>query len=68
MKKSKAARGLITYTIHYRDRRYTDSRDHTLKVDVRCDEVIEEQYAAAMVAARTGVPWQQVQIVKVTQP
>ena len=66
--KSKASRGIVTLTIRYRDRRNPPGRLQELKVDVRRGEHIDEDHAAAMVAARRGVPLTQVTIIKVTQP
>jgi hypothetical protein len=66
MKKSKAARGLVTNIIQYQDSRYPHQPLQTLTVDVRQGENIEDQQAAAMVAVRAGVPLAQVKIMKVT--
>ena len=63
--KSKAARGLVTRTIIYRDRRRPHSHDQQLNVDIRSDEVIDLDYAAAMVAVRTALPLTDVHIIKI---
>ncbi|MGH3925476.1 MAG: hypothetical protein ACRDTT_21905 [Pseudonocardiaceae bacterium] len=66
--KSKAARGLITRKIRYRDRRNPpDSRPQDLKVDIRRGDHIDNDQAAAMVAARMGVPLTQVKIIEVVE-
>lgn len=64
--RSKAARGLVTWTIVYRDRRRSHGRDQQLKVDVRRGEVIDLDYAAAMVAVRTALPLADVRVVRIT--
>lgn len=64
--RSKAARGLVTRTIVYRDRTRPRSRDQHLKVDLRHDEVIDLDYAAAMVAVRTALPLADVHVIKIT--
>jgi len=64
--KSKTAGGLVTRTIVYRDRSRPHSRDQHLKVDVRRDEVIDLDYAAAMVAVRTGLPLAYVRVIRIT--
>ncbi|MGQ0774815.1 MAG: hypothetical protein ACT4NY_10420 [Pseudonocardiales bacterium] len=64
--KSKQARGLETRRIVYGDRRHPHARHQEIKVDVRYGEVIEDDYAAAMVAVRTTTPLADVFIVKVT--
>ncbi|MGH3915208.1 MAG: hypothetical protein ACRDTC_17650, partial [Pseudonocardiaceae bacterium] len=51
--KSKASRGLETRRIVYGNRRRPHDKPQELKVDVHCGEVIDDDYAAAMVAART---------------
>lgn len=64
-RKSKEARGLETRLIVYGDRRRPHARPQELKVDVRRGEVIDDDYAAAMVAARTTLALTDVFIVKV---
>lgn len=66
--KSKADRGLETRTIVYGDRRRPHAQHQELKVDVRHGEVIDDDYAAAMVAARTTTPLADVRVIKVTGP
>lgn len=63
--KSKAARGLVTRTIVYRDRKRPQGRNQELKVDVRLEEIMEEDYAIAMVAVRTGLSLTHVHIVRI---
>ncbi|MGQ0778787.1 MAG: hypothetical protein ACT4NY_30970 [Pseudonocardiales bacterium] len=46
--------------------RYPHAEHQQLKVDVRCGEVIDDDYAAAMVAARTGLALADVVVLKVT--
>jgi len=64
--KSKEARGLETRCIVYGDRRRPHARHQELKVDVRRGEVIDDDYAAAMVAARTTLALADVKIIKIT--
>jgi len=64
--KSKEARGLETRRIVYGDRRRPHDKPQELKVDVRRGEVIDDDYAAAMVAARTTMPLADVRIIRVT--
>ncbi|MGQ0774367.1 MAG: hypothetical protein ACT4NY_08120 [Pseudonocardiales bacterium] len=64
--KSKEARGLETRRIVYGDRRRPYDKPLELKVDVRRGEVIDDDYAAAMVAARTTLPLADVRIVRIT--
>lgn len=64
--KSKQARGLETRTIVYGDRRWPHARRQELKVDVPRGEVIDEDYAAAMVAARTTTPLGDMFVVRIT--
>lgn len=66
--KSKANRGLVTRCIVYLDRKNSPDRPRELKVDVRRGEVIDEDYAAAMVAARTTTALADVKIVKIMEP
>lgn len=65
--KSKADRGLVTRLIVYKDRRNPRDRPRELKVDVSVREVIDTDYAAAMVAARTTTPLADVKIVKIAE-
>ncbi|MGQ0779101.1 MAG: hypothetical protein ACT4NY_32585 [Pseudonocardiales bacterium] len=64
--KSKQARGLETRRIVYGDRSRPHVQHQELKVDVRRGEVIDDDYAAALVAARTTTPLADVIIVKVS--
>ncbi|MGH3940759.1 MAG: hypothetical protein ACRDTG_19405 [Pseudonocardiaceae bacterium] len=64
-RKRKESRGLETRQIVYGDRRRPHARHQELKVDVRRGEVIDDDYAAAMVAARTTLPLTDVFIVQV---
>ena len=64
--KSKEARGLETRRIVYCDRRRPHDKPQELKVDVRRGDVIDDDYAAAMVAARTTMPLADVRIIRVT--
>jgi len=50
----------------YGDRRRPHIRHQELKVDVRRGEVIDDDYAAAMVAVRTTMPLADVRIVRIT--
>lgn len=63
--KSKARRGLVTRRIVYKDRKRPHDRPRELKVDVSRGEVIDDDYAAAMVAARTTTPLADVKIIKI---
>jgi len=65
--KSKKNRGLTTKVIVYRDRRYPDGRPRNLKVDVRQDDVLDNDHVSPMVAVRTGTPLPQVQILKIRE-
>lgn len=60
------SRGLETWTVVYGDRRRPHATHQQLKVDVRRGEVIDADYAAAVVAVRTTVPLAEVFVVKVT--
>ncbi|MGQ0774480.1 MAG: hypothetical protein ACT4NY_08700 [Pseudonocardiales bacterium] len=64
--KSKQARGLEARLIVYGDRRRPHARHQELKVDVRRGEVIDSDYAAAMVAVHTTLALVDVFIVKVS--
>ncbi|MGH3937805.1 MAG: hypothetical protein ACRDTG_04095 [Pseudonocardiaceae bacterium] len=65
-RKSKQVRGLETRRIVYGDRRCPHARHQEIKVDVRCGEVIDDDYAAAIVTTRTTMPLAEVFIVRVT--
>lgn len=64
--KSKESRGLETRRIVYGNRQRPHDKPQELKVDVRRGDVIDDDYAAAMVAARTTLPLADVRIVRVT--
>ncbi|MGH3931026.1 MAG: hypothetical protein ACRDTF_13740 [Pseudonocardiaceae bacterium] len=64
--KSKAARGLETRRIVYGNHRRPHGTPQELKVDVRRGEVIDDDYAAAMIAARTTLPLADVRVIKIT--
>lgn len=64
--KNKERRGLETRCIIYGDHRRPRDKPQELKVDVRRGEVIDDDYAAAMVAARTTVPLTDVRIIRIT--
>jgi hypothetical protein len=63
--KSKAQRGLVTRRILYRNRRRPHDRNQELTVDVRRGEVIDDDYAAAMVACRTSLALADVGIIRI---
>jgi len=63
--KSKAQRGLVTQRIVYADHRRPHDKPQELKVDVRCGEVIDVDYAAALVAVRTTLSLDEVRIVRI---
>lgn len=44
------------------------ARPQQIKVDVRCDEQIDTDYAAAIVAVRTGTPLADVIIIDIREP
>ncbi|MGH3937813.1 MAG: hypothetical protein ACRDTG_04135 [Pseudonocardiaceae bacterium] len=62
----KPAGGLETRCIVYGNHRRPHDNPQELSVDVRRGEVIDDDYAAAMVAARTTLPLTDVRIIKVT--
>lgn len=66
--RSKRKRGLVTRRIVYRNRRRPDARPQEMKVDIRPDESVDADYAAAMVAVRTGTPLADVTIIEVREP
>ncbi len=53
--KSKRSRGLVTRRIVYQNHQHPHDRPQELKVDIRDGETIDADYAAAMVAVRTGI-------------
>lgn len=64
--KSKESRALETWRIVYGNRRRPHDNPQELKIDIRRGEVIDDDYAAAMVAARTTLPLADVRIVRIT--
>ncbi|MGH3794165.1 MAG: hypothetical protein ACRDSP_04685 [Pseudonocardiaceae bacterium] len=64
--RSKERRGLVTRRIVYRDGKRPHGRPQELKVDIRHGDVIDDDYAAAMVAARTTLPLADVRIMRIT--
>jgi hypothetical protein len=65
--KRKASTGLVTQRIVYRHRKRPHDRSRELKVDVSRGEVIDSDYAAAMVAVHTATPLVDVQIVAIVE-
>lgn len=63
--KSKKSRGLVTKIIAYKSSKRPHDRPQELKVDVPRGEIIDPSYAAAMVAVRTSIPLEDVNIVKI---
>jgi hypothetical protein len=66
--RSKRSRGLVTRRIVYRNRRRQDSQPQEVKIDVRCGESVDTDYAAAIVAVRTGTPLVDVMIIEIREP
>lgn len=66
--KSKRSRGLVTRRIVYRNRKHSEGRPQEVKIDVRRGERVDTDYAAAMVAVRTGTPLADVTIIEVREP
>jgi ribosomal protein L20A (L18A) len=66
-RKSKKSGGLVTGSIEYKSNTRPHDRARELKVDIPRGEIMDANYAAAMVAARTGMPLTEVDIVKITQ-
>lgn len=64
--RSKAPRGLETRRIVYGNHRRPHEKPQELKVDLRFGEVIDDDYAAAMVAVRTTMPLADVWIIQVS--
>ena len=63
--KRKRNRGLVTKRIVYLDRRHPHERPQEITADFRHSDVIDDDYAAAVVAVRTSIPLNQVKIVKI---
>jgi hypothetical protein len=64
-RKSKKSRGLAARRIVYTSAQRPHDRPRELIVDVPCGEVLDADYAAAMVAVRTGMPLVEVSIVTI---
>ena len=64
---SKKRRGLVARRITYKSTRRPHDRHQELIVDVPHGEVMDADYAAAMVAVRTGVPLAEVTIVTMAE-
>ena len=67
MKRSKRRRSsrLVTRRILYQNHQRPRDRPQELKVDVPPGEMIDTDYATAMVAVRTGIALDDVKIVKI---
>ena len=63
--RSKKDKGLTTRNIVYKSSQNPHDRHRELKVDVPRGEIMDADYAAAMVAVRTGMPLADVNIVKI---
>jgi hypothetical protein len=63
---SKKSRGPTTRSIMYTSTKHPHDRPRKLIVDVPHGEVMDADYAAAMVAVRTGMPLAEVTIVTIT--
>ncbi len=64
-RKSRKNRGLVARRITYTSTERPHDRHRKLIVDVSHGEVVDVDYAAAMVAVRTGIPLAEVTIVTV---
>jgi hypothetical protein len=64
-RKSKQSRGLVARSIVYTSNKRPHDRPRELTVDVPHGEVMDADYAAAMVAVRTGMPLAEVTIVTI---
>ena len=64
---SKKNRGLVARRITYTSTKRPHDRHRELIVDVPHGEVMDADYAAAMVAVRTGMPLAEVTIVTVAE-
>jgi hypothetical protein len=65
-RKSKKRRGLVARSITYTSAKRPRDRPRELIVDVPHGEVMDADYAAAMVAVRTGMPLAEVTIVAIS--
>ncbi|HEU0089924.1 MAG TPA: hypothetical protein VFQ77_20125 [Pseudonocardiaceae bacterium] len=70
MRRSKRRRSgrLVTRRILYQNYKRPHDRPQELKVDVPPGEMIDTDYATAMVAVRTGMSLDDVKIVKIADP
>lgn len=64
--RSKSSRGLVTRRIVFTNRKRPRDRPQEMEVDVRRNETIDKDYAAAMVATRTSMALADVKIVEIT--
>ena len=64
-RKSKKRRGLVARRITYTSTKRPHDRHRELMVDVPRGEMMDADYAAAMVAVRTGMPLAEVTIITV---
>ena len=64
-RKSKKSRGLVARRITYTNTKRPHDRHRELTVDVPHEEVMNTDYAAAMVAVRTGMPLAEVTIITI---
>jgi hypothetical protein len=63
--RSKKDKWLTTRNIVYKSSQHPHDRHRELKVNVPRGEIMDADYAAAMVAVRTGMPLADVNIVKI---
>ncbi len=64
-RKSKKSRGLVARRITYTSTKRPHDRHRELIVDIPHGEVMDNDYAAAMVAVRTGMPLVEVSILTI---
>lgn len=64
--KDKRSRRPVTKCIVYKNHKRPHDPPRELKVDVPHEEIIDEDYAAAMVSVRTIIPLEKMKIVKIT--
>lgn len=62
----KKTRNLVTRVIVYRDARDPAGRQREIRVDIRDGEILDVDYAAGMVAVRTGIALRDVEIIEVS--
>lgn len=65
-RKSKKRRGMVARSITYTSTKRPRDRPRELIVDIPPGEIIDTDYAAAIVAVRTGIPLAEVTIVTIT--